>query len=103
MIMNKPQFTPAPWEWYTSNSFLRLGSGREYKETMYACRLSDGCATIEFRNQADKSLIAAAPELYEALVQILGWRELRSSNEFPIERVEGIAREALAKARGDDN
>jgi hypothetical protein len=47
-------------------------------------------------------LVAAAPDLYEALVQILGWRELRSGNEFPIKRVEGIAREALAKARGDE-
>lgn len=32
----------------------------------------------------------------QALRQILGWRELRSgANEFPIERIEAIARDAL--------
>lgn len=34
-------------------------------------------------------------KLKEALSQILGWRELRSGNEFPIERIEDIASEAL--------
>lgn len=34
-----------------------------------------------------------------ALKQILGWRELRSGREFPIERIEDIARAALAAHR----
>lgn len=37
-------------------------------------------------------------ELIEALKQILGWRELRSGNEIPIERIEEIARDAIANA-----
>lgn len=34
-----------------------------------------------------------------ALKQILGWRELRSGREFPIERIEDIARAALVVYR----
>lgn len=37
--------------------------------------------------------------LVEALRSILGWRELRSGNEFPVERIEEIARAALAVHR----
>lgn len=37
--------------------------------------------------------------LVEALKQILGWRELRSGREFPIERIEDMARAALAAYR----
>jgi hypothetical protein len=37
--------------------------------------------------------------LSDALKQILGWRELRSgANEIPIERIEGIARDALSSS-----
>jgi len=35
--------------------------------------------------------------LDEALRQILGWRELRNTNEIPIERIEDIARKALTQ------
>jgi hypothetical protein len=39
-------------------------------------------------------------ELEEALRSIRGWRELRDTNEFPVQRVEKIVDEALsAKAR----
>lgn len=49
---------------------------------------------------ANAKLIAAAPEMLEALVSILGWREMREAeNSFPVERVEEIAREAIAKAK----
>jgi hypothetical protein len=34
--------------------------------------------------------------LVEALRSVLGWRELRSGNDFPVERIEQIARAALA-------
>jgi|GEM_PF-3876143 len=41
----------------------------------------------------------AAPDvagLVEALRSVLGWRELRSGNDFPVERIEQIASAALA-------
>jgi hypothetical protein len=38
------------------------------------------------------------PDLIEALRQILGWRELRSGEGFPVERVEEIARNAISLA-----
>lgn len=37
--------------------------------------------------------------LVEALRSILGWRELRSGNDFPVERIEEIARDALATSQ----
>ena len=43
----------------------------------------------------NRKLKKESQKLRDALTQILGWRELRSGNEFPIERIEDIAREAL--------
>ena len=49
---------------------------------------------IEAR-QENTALRTRVARLEEALKEILGWRELRDTTEFPIERVEGIARRAL--------
>lgn len=57
------------------------------------------CKEVE---DANTNLIHAAPDLLAALKQILGWRELRSgAGEFPVERIEEIARSAIAKATTD--
>lgn len=40
-------------------------------------------------------LLAQNTRMREALKQILGWRELRETNVFPVERVEDVARKAL--------
>jgi hypothetical protein len=68
--MNK--HTPGPWEWQTSCSFRRLGNNEGDGNVLYASvhRL-DGQSSVEFPNGGftgpDAKLIAAAPELLEAL------------------------------------
>jgi hypothetical protein len=68
-----PKFTPGPWKWWTSNSWRRLtahnGPGGQYiREGDVLCpvKASDGHPDCSI-SQADMDLIAAAPELYEAL------------------------------------
>ena len=46
--------------------------------------------------EADAPLIAAAPEMYQALLTIAVWPKGE-----PIERIQGIASAALDKARGE--
>jgi hypothetical protein len=66
-------FTPGPWRWWTSNSWRRLTSeardrNRPDGGVLCPITLRDGhpdCAVSE----ADMALIAAAPDLYEALYQ----------------------------------
>lgn len=62
--------TPGPWKWWTSNSFLRL-TGRDGQDggVLHASVGSSGCATVTVR-EGDRALIAAAPELLEALEKI---------------------------------
>lgn len=86
------EFTKGPWEWYTSNSFTRLGTANSYCEIMYAVTYRDGCSGIEFRNEADKPLITAAPEMYEMLERISSGEGL-----LPSQTIEAL----LSKARGD--
>lgn len=69
--------------------------------TLAAYNPIDGLGEIvpaDFARQLERALAAKSAEviaLRQALSQILGWRELRDSNAFPIERVEAIARAAL--------
>lgn len=61
-------------------------------------------ATVNWRGRANHSpLIAAAPELYEALRQFVAWADIcAESGAHPLpENYERQARAALAKARGE--
>lgn len=57
--------------------------------------MEDATSAWYFEFMKAKKLEKENQKLKDALSQILGWRELRSGNEFPIERIEKIAREAL--------
>ncbi|MDM2751468.1 hypothetical protein OGY07_19265 [Citrobacter sp. Cs237] len=60
--------TPGPWEWWTSNSFLRLSSkttGRD-GDVIDSFGMSDGATSLSVKAD-DMNLIAAAPDLLEAL------------------------------------
>lgn len=61
--------TPGPWEWWTSNSFLRLSSRATGKDgdVIDSFSMSDGATSLSVK-VADMHLIAAAPELLEALL-----------------------------------
>lgn len=57
---------------------------------------TDECVTGMCELQAENAAIRArAARMEDALKEILGWRELRDTNEFPVERVETIASRAL--------
>lgn len=101
--------TPAPWTWQTSNSWRRLRHGNRSAWTnvlMPTVQWGDGQPDIDV-SEADMVLIAAAPELLDALkdaVETLEWI-VRASNlparEPPTEASTiGKARAAIAKATG---
>ena len=96
--------TPGPWEWYTSNSYNRLGAAYgPYCELLYPVVYKDGHPGIEWRNEADARLIAAAPELLEALRALAGTeaaqRHLVSSGASTVNTVRFV-RAVIAKAEG---
>ena len=74
--------TPGPWEFDPIDRVVVKGSA----EIAYMGWSANG---------ADARLIAAAPELLEALEEVLGWETL-----CPVETYE-MARAAIAKAKGD--
>ena len=66
-------YTPGPWKWWTSNSFLRLSSESDGKDGGVICPTvsrSDGHPDLIVKRE-DMALIAAAPELLEALHSIV--------------------------------
>lgn len=66
--MEDYKYTPGPWKWWTSNSFLRLSSEATGKDgdVIDSYRMSDGHTSLSVKYE-DMHLIAAAPELLEAL------------------------------------
>lgn len=62
-------YTPGPWKWWTSNSFLRLSSEADGKDGGVICPTvsrSDGHPHLIVKRE-DMALIAAAPDILEAL------------------------------------
>jgi hypothetical protein len=104
-MQTKPQtqHTPGPWK-------IR-SIGVNGSQTVYAMRNDvatayDRAPMVKGECEANAQLIAAAPELLEALQEALAWCEIDATDEdgFPSQemlenRVE-ILREAIAKATG---
>ncbi|WP_313384787.1 hypothetical protein [Pantoea sp.] len=67
-------YTKGPWEWWTSNSFLRLSSGATGKDggVIDSYVMNDGHSSLSVKHD-DMALIAAAPELLEALQVCAGY------------------------------
>lgn len=89
--------TPGPWQ------LIDLKNGRHSVDTLDMCPvciLSDVCP-------ADARLIAAAPELLEALEELVSRRESACAERGEMDRLGGSdgrynrARAAIAKAKGD--
>lgn len=88
--------TPGPWEWWTSNSFLRLSSkttGRD-GDVIDSFGMSDGATSLSVKAD-DMNLIAAAPDLLEALQLFLDAQILPEYHQ-------GVARAAISKALGEE-
>ena len=92
----KPKHTPGSWE---------LDDGAVYtnnKTTLIATLYRKGPWTDSAEREADGQLIAAAPEMYDALEGLLSvLRKIPGVEEHPdVERAEATALVAVYKARG---
>ena len=110
--MSEPKFTPGPWKLWTGCSWRRFGSETTWQTVCEpTTRPKDNYPDLIFRNGGedgpDARLIAAAPDLYEALQSV---RRLADESEIDFsgkENQEEIAlynqiRAALAKAEGGE-
>lgn len=92
-------YTKGPWKWWTSNSFRRL-SGPDGKDGGVLCPTvsrSDGHPDL-IVSKADMALIESAPDLLEALEDMVESYEHEASAENPSLLK---ARAAIAKAKGE--
>lgn len=104
--MSDTKFTPGPWHWVDPDAenerceVLLSGTGKEICDFGYYTQYypTDGAApSIE-----DRTLIAAAPDLYEALLIADKFCGSLTSDVCP-DWVHIPIRSALAKARGENN
>lgn len=103
--MNKPQFTPAPWIVFKKDkskpgTILANGKVGVFGDDDFPIVLADANTWIK-EHKHNSNLIAAAPELYEALDRCLGHLTGGLDGDFTGEDPVNAAREALAKARGE--
>lgn len=101
--MTAPAFTQGPW-YVRDDDPSSLEVRRDDEDCRLICEFPYGTEKPE--DQANAHLIAAAPELYEALADMLaGWRYIREEHgDFygvGCNRCERLAQAALAKARGE--
>lgn len=86
--MTDTKFTPGPWTFDTSEEWP-MSIGSQSDDVLFGC----GCCGSPNLSRDDAHLIAAAPDLYEALEDVM----LNGIDGNNITRVAA----ALAKARGD--
>ena len=92
------QHTPGPWEWWSSNSYYRLSHNSD-GDVLYAyIATNDGHPCVQV-GEADRALIAAAPELFEALEAIV--TDLPINRDWLNPDHENMAYAAIAKAKGE--
>jgi ribonuclease HI len=101
--MTMAKYTPGPWV----REIMPAPSGKmlDYVHATYSDgRPADEIAAITSENYADANLIAAAPDLYDALAAYVAWMDFKGDaveEHEMFERADALARAALAKARGD--
>ena len=75
--MPETKHTPGPWQIWTSNSWRRIGSNATGRTVVEPITQNDGHPDLHFSNGGfeglDARLIAAAPELYEALKDVVNY------------------------------
>jgi hypothetical protein len=106
--MGAPQFTPGPWR--VEDRLDRPVSGGGGALQVQAAHRGEGSsycvASVNLWEspEANARLIAAVPELYEALSEVVtlleGWHRLNFADEIQQQSVR-LAKRALAKARGE--
>jgi hypothetical protein len=85
--------TPGPWNYDRSGYSLYVNSGREL-----VTALSMDGKRLE-TSEANARLIAAAPDLLEALKSVIAWLDAPDESAFSDSQL-ALARAAIAKATG---
>ncbi len=113
--MTNTKHTPAPWRWTKVDYGKNFYNYREYEGAPFDALWSDStnqpvfvaqdassyAASCDFKNDNDAKLIAAAPELLQALEIILQTHDLTcKGEECGIGGID-LARFAIAKAKGE--
>ena len=91
--MSEAKFTPGPW----TEKHIRTDTHGIAWENI---RGGDGCLFAEVCGEANAHLIAAAPDLYEALETQCAYCVGREAKDNPCENC--ITGKALRKARGEE-
>ena len=95
-------YTPGPWKWWTSNSFLRLSSQATGKDggVIDSYVMKDGHSSL-IVSKEDMNLIAAAPDLLNALQAMLNKAYKQNWNDHQPDEV-SKAQSAISKALGEE-
>lgn len=103
------KFTPGPWQALTNGNAYNSETVVTFKDAAdgWICSVYDDCDTCALPDDANAHLIAAAPELYEALKDLAEQVGKMSPNSGDkkgrmIASLCGAA-DVLAKARGEHN
>lgn len=106
MTAIEAKHTPGPWEILDTYEADLLNEGRPRRETVWEISNRDaGNSPAYATSAADASLIAAAPELLEALqvaVFAMGAQGANHDLRHPLRPAWEQARAAIAKAEGRD-
>ena len=109
-----PKHTPGPWEWCETESGIygnvrrSVHKGVEHvnREQVFPFFDSDRTSGLHGqRHEADKRLIAAAPDLLEAMRYVQSWMEDclmdKQMRGLPSREAYEVTRAAIAKASGE--
>jgi len=101
--MSEPQWTPGPWrvQWVQLGDNDRRPGWLTQADDPYGRIISGFANPATVEAAANARLIAAAPELYAALSEMLRWLAQPPSGPINVAHVKERAEAALAKARGD--
>lgn len=102
--MSEPKWTPGPWEYAAD----KRGTGRVFagSHEIVKAMASHGQRRLGFRERtANNHLIAAAPELFEALEALLAQAILHDLEDesHACETAIRTAEAAIAKAKGEQS
>lgn len=102
--MSNPKHTPGPWIVQTSCSYRRIGNNMGDGNVLYACKQPDGHPDLNFPNGGfdgpDARLIAAAPDLLEALMLMVE-QFTKTPSTLKDSEARCKAHAAIAKATGE--
>lgn len=96
--MSAPSFTPGEWHYFSGSH--SIWSQADGKGVRCICIVKGPRKNVDAERDANARLIVAAPELYDALSDLLAKHE-SAVRSFDCPKV-AAARAAIAKVRGSD-